>query len=552
VAARGTGGVLLPRRANEVSSTIDAGAEQIRNQIDQVLAAYRPFANSDYISGQFQTCYKRKLVKLSDAFPVAGEIVDALDRADPLTARRILSDTSVRTVVEHLRRAVVTGSSGIYSLAPLDLCRDLLDATARFANRKDSSGPLNCSSDHRLGTQAHHPWVWSDGRLPDDEFVSAFRWLVEAHYGNVPDGATAKEVSALRQGVKLLEELLPKSAPSVLSHTQTVVIIPAAGVWEKMQSSSQYLLGGTVFLSSLVLDKPWLVAELLYHESIHQKLYDFQRGHTVLELDSVLDPDSVPDSEVRVTSPWNYPDNEWDTHRILAAFHVYVHVALLCSIADERAEQLAAEYGPKTGMTPTRAAFDRAQYLGHSLREKACWDELGSAGKLLVEWLTSILDALDPAPPPLGASLHLLLNRYEREAARVLRSQEYSEVTYQAEILSRDEPVVVAYILEQLGERTAAEHLKSSVAACATAPPHVRFAQVRKSILDAVRQCCPDGYSLIVPPASQVDLNGLLAAMVERSSRLLVAAQQINELGEEPVHALLGGTRIGAVTAATL
>jgi hypothetical protein len=531
-----------------MSSATDAHIEMSK-QIDRVLADYRPFANSEYISKQFQVCYKRKLTKLSDALPVAEEIVDALDRTDPSTARRVLSDTSVRTVIEHLRRAITTGSTGIYSLAPLDLCQYLLDATANFLRGQTSNGPLNCSPDHRLGAQAYHPWIWSDDRLRDDAFASAFRWLVEAHYGNVPDGASREEIDALRRGAKLLENLLPLSAPSVLNHTQTVVVIPVAGVWERMQSSSQYLIGGTIFLSSLILDKPWLVAELLYHESIHQKLYDFQRGHTVLKLDSVLDPDSVPDSEVRIISPWNYPDNEWDTHRVLAAFHVYVHVALLCSVADERAAELDSEYGPKIGMTPTRAAFDRAHYLGSSLKEDACWDELGPAGRLLVEWLTSILDALDPAPPPEGTYLHLLLNRYEREAARVLRSQELSEVTYQAELLSDDEPVVAAYILEHLGEKAVAEHLRSSVAAWATAPPHVRFAQVRKIILEAMRRCSPDGYSLATTSTSELNPNDLLAGMVERSSRLLVAAQQINELEEKPVYKLLAGRRSKAANA---
>jgi hypothetical protein len=108
-----------------------------------------------------------------------------------------------------------------------------------------------------------------------------------------------------------------------------------------MQSSSQYLLGGNIFLSELIFNKPWLVSELMYHESIHQKLYDFRRGHTVLKEDAALNPDSLAKSEVWVQSPWNYPDNRWDTHRVLAAFHVYLHVSLLSL----RSEELSSDLG---------------------------------------------------------------------------------------------------------------------------------------------------------------------------------------------------------------
>src|SRR5215471_2924715 len=91
---------------------------------------------------------------------------------------------------------------------------------------------------------------------------------------------------------------------------------------------------------------------------------------------------------------------------------------LLGMIAEEQAPELEQVYGPKLGrpgMINSRRALERAHFLGEQIKE-SCWDELGLAGKRLIEWLISVLNALDPEPPPKGAYIHLLLDRYRGEA----------------------------------------------------------------------------------------------------------------------------------------
>ncbi|WP_158708878.1 hypothetical protein [Streptomyces sp. NRRL S-920] len=98
----------------------------------------------------------------------------------------------------------------------------------------------------------------------------------------------------------------------------------------------------------------------------------------------------------------------------------HVHLSLFCTLAERRAPALESTYGPVDAphpMTPGRKVFERAHYLGEQLRSTT-WPELGLAGRGLTDWLTSILRALDPARPPPGATLHLLLHRYLREAAK--------------------------------------------------------------------------------------------------------------------------------------
>src|SRR6516164_3529882 len=90
-------------------------------RVDEALARQRPFGDSEYIATRLRAVYERRLIKLSDDIPVAGDIVDSLATKDPIYARRVLADTTVRAVIGHLRRAVVTGPSGEYKLMPIDL-----------------------------------------------------------------------------------------------------------------------------------------------------------------------------------------------------------------------------------------------------------------------------------------------------------------------------------------------------------------------------------------------------------------------------------------------
>jgi hypothetical protein len=512
-------------------------------EVDEALSKQRPFGDSEHIADRLKAVYERRLVKLSDRFPRAGELVDRLMYAEPERARRVLADTTVRTIIDHLRRAAATGTSGAYRLTPIPLCEEVLEALLDYVRTGSGSGPLNLTTDPRAGNSPYHPWIWVDDRPANDPFARAYRWLIEAHYGGMPRPVRDVEVQAIRQGAELVEELLPFSAPSVMGHTQVVAIIPASGVWEKMQSSSQYLLGGNIFLSELVLNKPWLIAELLYHESIHQKLYDFRHGHSVLKEDATLDPDTLEKSTVLVQSPWNFPDNEWDTHRVLAAFHVYVHISLLSLCSEERSAELEALYGPRMGQTPVRSALDRAHYLGEKLTEERCWEELDEGGRRLVEWLLAILGALEKDSPPRGAVLHLLLNRYEREGQRVARKEHVGEVSYLAEVLAQDEPRIILRLLEDLRLDPTASQLRKSLAWVKTRDPHARFVEVRGCILQTLRSL-GDRYSL--PEVDSVDGAAVVSRMIERSSRLLVLGEELETLEGPEISALLMQSRVPA------
>jgi hypothetical protein len=167
------------------------------------------------------------------------------------------------------------------------------------------------------------------------------------------------------------------------------------------------------------LRSPWLAAEALLHEAAHKKLSDIVLTRAIFRYGF-----SAADSPT-IRAPWNSPlswnSNDWSIDRALFAFHVYVHLALFFLVVEQRADELVPRYGSLGDMKPARSAracLDRARYLGAALQRSA-GPELGPDGKLLVDWLLSILEALDPSPPYRDPTIQLWLDRYDRETREI-------------------------------------------------------------------------------------------------------------------------------------
>ena len=392
---------------------------QYLTNLEKILAQHRGFGDSAYIHQRLQVTYQRRLSKISGHLPTAAAVLDELSRADTYDRYRVVGDTVVRCAIDDALRQLETEVRHGFTLAE---CEEIFRAIVRYFEDGKPGGPprFGSATVNRLGREGYHGWIWSDGHY-GDVFGRAFRRAVQECCGELCEPEivlctpTDEEVSMLKKGALLLGELLPLLAPSALRHTHLITVFSSAA-WKGAASFSQFWLGGTIFLGRQFLQSPWWVAEHLLHESLHQKLYDFHHGHSLLE------PDFSRENAPKVCSLWNVPGtnnaNLWDTHRAVAAFHVYVHLALLATIAEERATELEEVYGSvrgKPGMIDSRRAMERAHFLGEQIKE-SCWDELGLAGKRLIEWLISVLNALDSHPPPKGAYIHLLLDRYRGEA----------------------------------------------------------------------------------------------------------------------------------------
>lgn len=403
--------VPTPRAAPPGPDVLDA--------VETALVCHRAFGDSDYIRDQLAVAYRRRLHKLGSALPEAERLARLLDAAAPARQRQLLGDTVLRCAVQHAMRQLHLGDD--YGL-PLPRCAALFQGAAGHLRAGLPGGPLTA----RLPALAR----LHDGRARDEDdtyiwhawqqdtpYAAAFLAVMEDNYGAPLATPTPHERALLRRGLRLLDALLPRLSASALSHVQLIALFPTLGTWRGKASSSQFRVNGSVFLNQELIGNPWWLAEHLLHEALHQKLYDFRHGH------SLLAPDYAREDGAKVCSLWNAPDDEgnhcWDAHRVLAAFHVYVQLALLCLLAERHEAALAPLYGPiGTHMSGSRRAIDRARYLGEQLRA-VTWPELGLAGRRMTDWLMEVLDTLDTQRRPAGATVHLLLDLYERQSRKL-------------------------------------------------------------------------------------------------------------------------------------
>ena len=314
-----------------------------------------------------------------------------------------------------------------------------------------------------------------------------------------------------RRGLGLLETLLPRLTASALSHVQLIALFPKLGTWRGKASSSQFRVNGSVFLNQELIGNPWWLAGHLLHESPHQKLYDFRHGH------SLLAPDYAREDGARVFSLWNAPDIEgnhyWDAHRTLAAFHVYVHLALLCLLAERQEAALASQYGPiGQHMSGSRRAIDRARYLGEQLHGTT-WPELGLAGRQMTDWLLDMLNALDTRRRPGGATVHLLLDLYERQSRKL--------DTYLAQQPPPRSDTLAAQAERELAQTREALHLLNRELPPAAQEQEHNWPQARQRVLQALWPLAEDDN--LMERSGYPQAQTLIAQMVRQSSRQLGA-----------------------------
>ncbi len=382
--------------------------------VEQVLACEKPYGDDLHILDQSRDRLVRRLEHLAAHLPSAAELVRAVAASPACDHRRLFTETTLRSAIGHAHKQLTPGPQRGPQLLGLADCADIFTTAARYLRDGGTDTPLQDGTLIRLGPEPHHGWIWHDEH-PNDTYGRALRTLISTRYRMLPGTPDAGATAMLTTGVQLLEELLPSLAPSALHHTHLIGCVPNSTAF--FGSSSRPDLGGMLLLNES-MESPWWVAEHVLHESMHLKLYDLLDGETLM-------PSGGAMSVARpVVTPWN-PSmasgaNFWHTWRVLAAFHVYVHMALLSTMAERRARELEPTYGPVTGMLDSDRARARARYLGHQLRtQELCWDELGPVGRGLAEWLQSALDTFDHAPAPDGSTLHLYLDLYRRETVRV-------------------------------------------------------------------------------------------------------------------------------------
>ncbi|MFE4258067.1 aKG-HExxH-type peptide beta-hydroxylase [Streptomyces sp. NPDC056883] len=370
--------------------------------IDRLLGTDPRFGSADAIADRNTARFRVGLRLLGRHHPSHAAEFRRVERLPDEALRRVLFDPVLRNAFER--------DLNLLSVRPED------PSTLALMLRQSAVGEGGLGPCEALMDPHHQPWAdlgpawtWTStlpeeahplltalGRRRDDVFAE-----MGADRRVVPGAET---LTALARGARLLAELLPHSGAGALRH---VSLVGFAEGEDEDGSVHSFACGdrlpSALFLSPQALSDPWKVAELLFHESLHLKMFDIMRtGALVGDIGRMT---GVP--------PWRVVD--WNLRRVYSSLHVYGHMVLFFAAAADAPADLRRRYGEppapdSVGMvTPGSAAAadgtytsseERTRYLAHQALE-AHADALTPDGRALVTWM---LDALEPLLP--GAARH--------------------------------------------------------------------------------------------------------------------------------------------------
>jgi HEXXH motif-containing protein len=305
--------------------------------------------------------------------------------AQRIRSQALVFDPVVRDALENGLRELKAGRLGPASAVFAALER--IGAQHGAGTLEEASLPLLYLADGLHGVQLWDPAVIAPGatsrfaELCVDQLQNREGIQAEAVAGS------AQEAELLLSAAALAGDLLGTLATDLFSHVRVVVLVAGQSVF---RSASDRGAPGAVFLRLVPGDQPLTVAELLVHESVHHRLYDLYASRSILAA-GYQERSSEP-----IVAHWNQPSafdtNLWSPDRALAAFHVYVHLAVLFTRACEEGTPR-----PRNAAARARQSCERARYLGEQLRGRS--GDLGPDGLRLVEWLLGELARVEKAHP---------------------------------------------------------------------------------------------------------------------------------------------------------
>jgi hypothetical protein len=498
----------------------------------------RPFGDSAYILERMERAFSGRLEIVAELTPVAGHLADALNEVDAIARYRVLGDPTVRFVIQQLMAHLRAPESA--SVAQSECAAVLDSALAGLAQCAGAAvGPLvhQSGTSERLGPNSIHGWVWNGGSLEGEPVVRAFGQLTD-RAGHKLCSPNPDHVEVLRAATQLIERISPALAANSLPHTQLVALFEPEGRDRGVMASSQFDILGTIFLSTNHLDNPWVVAEQLLHESLHQKSSDLRHAHSVFVAD--FDPD-LPRSNEGVLSLWNHPgvsgSNLWGPSRAVAALHVYTHLAVYAALAESARQHHRLPSGwDDPRVTTAETARLRALYLCAEI-ERHHRQALGPAGIAWVDWMRQCLELIRARPHESRLRSALYLQRYRRETImlgrRFSRLRDVDETTaVDIERLLADEVAMTREILASYSSFSLSDldrALQAHAVASSQRPFVERIPIVRGLLSESLESVMAEGQ----PEDANRFEPSSVELMVEKSSRKVV--EVLDKLQPSPV-----------------
>jgi hypothetical protein len=379
----------------------------IAGRVEQSLCTGR-FGDSASLRANADTYYAGVTRLLGDLFPGFG--VTWPWPADP--RRRVL----VRGYLDEIMIYLQTGREPEAAVRARELT-ELLDGDAGTragtADRDgDGTGNRSGDGDGDGDRGGDGPAVFT--RRPADPIAAALLDRFHATMRNdghpyrvepvAPTPAILRVVTEVRT---LLEKLVPTLAPSTLRLIDGIVVFeddPAGGRLESAFVNGNPLV---VYLNRTMFDDPLEAADSLLHEALHQKLVEVRLTRRMLR-------DGYDNSTShQILVPWGGAGRWFSVDRSLAAFHVYVHLALMHLVALDRRAEVCPYLTAAQLRRRLVSRWARARFFGTELAADPARGDLGVDGRHLVAWLDAATTELGAADSGDGTQLAVHIGAFD-------------------------------------------------------------------------------------------------------------------------------------------
>jgi hypothetical protein len=361
------------------------------------------FAAADTVTESAKVYLDLALEVLADHFPEAASLTRALASVPAARSRRLLRSPALRCAIYGLLAALPSlferGGPAAFSAGELldqtsDLREVLCDAADALAAPPDPAVLLEGDAlplplGRRPGEAASGFRLWCP-RTPAGPsqrlLIRQFDRTIRAETAGAPGPpgpdcvgiaggisiGTGSEAQAevLGEAIGLLTATVPELTGSLARHVYLVALMHGEHRDRgRVLSASDSSIPGALFLSAAAAEDRLAAAEALLHEATHQRLYDLMLCRQLYA------GDYSPRTSPRLTPPWYEDESDggpsWHADRVLAAFHVYVHLAALWSAAlDVReADGVLGPADRPAVAARLRRCLDRGDYLLGRLRE---------------------------------------------------------------------------------------------------------------------------------------------------------------------------------------
>ncbi len=354
---------------------------------EELLASHRDFGIAELIWQRASARLLFALEVLADRLPGAAASLQVL--TDNGCLPQVLRDPVVRMTTEAALQRLRLGQLG-----PTDDLEQVLRQAADCVVPGDDRGPsqLEEGCGLRAGPDGGI-WVLGFPAVPGLLPGKLARACV-ANFIQLPgrtgelNPATALTAELADRACAVLTGVLPLLGPEVARHVSALGMMTADGKDGAMLSAAGGApVPGIIVIRPRQLERTWDAAGRILHEALHLKLFDI----------SVCSP-LIASLDTTIRVPWR--PVRWDMRRVLAAFHVYAHVALFHAAVRSRGQGLAAEFGappanPGVSLSSNESYTrpeERLRYLGEQLAGPLAGG-LTSVGRRFVSWQ---LDAIAP------------------------------------------------------------------------------------------------------------------------------------------------------------